>query len=95
MGNSDSGVTWELNSDTMLVLSQSPIWISFVKDLGASFSSDPLTAAYDIFETRLQETGITWHREEDVLADLFMNMGGGIPYEVLIEVRRCARGIIT
>jgi hypothetical protein len=95
MGNSDSGVTWELNSDTMLVLSQSPIWISFVKDLGAPFSSDPLTAAYDIFETRLQETGITWHREEDVLADLFMNMGGGIPHEVLTEVRRCAQVVIT
>jgi len=88
MGNS---AKWILNAETLLVLSNSPIWKSFVEALSDSFPKDPLATAYEIFETRLHSTGITWESENDVLADLFMNMGGGIPYEVLIEVRRCAR----
>ena len=84
---------WILNVETLLVLSNSPIWISFVETLGDLFPSDPLAAAHAIFETKFHATGITWESENDVLADLFMNMGGGIPYEALIEVRRCARVI--
>jgi hypothetical protein len=88
MGNS---AKWILNAETLLVLSTSPIWKSFVEVLSDSFPKDPLAAAHAIFETKFHATGITWESENDVLADLFMNMGGGIPYEVLIEVRRCAR----